>query len=434
MLFRHSKGLSLLFTTEMWERFSFYAMRALLVLYMTTRIFDGGLGWSRAEALRLYGIYLGAAYLTPVIGGYLSDRFLGQRRSAMIGAVMMAVGHFCMAFNELWLFYSALALIALGNGFFKPCLTSILGQLYDDADESQRDSAYSLFYMGINIGGAAAGLVSGWLLVLYGFDVGFAAAGVGMVIATLIFWWGKGKYLGDAGLRPTVKVKDHHAVSLTHEEKKQLLVVGFLFIVTVFFIVAWEQVGGLITLFIDESVDRQFGSWVIPTPWLANVDPFFIVFLAPTLSVFWAYLGKRKRDPFIGAKMGLGCLFLALSFVVLNVMSSFADEGIQSHWGWVFFNKLLVVLGELCVIPISWAAATKLSPKGYISRVMGVMLAGIGIGSYLAGIVGSYVDEVGATTIFRALTIELVVLAGLCFLVNGKLKKLAHVEDYTHRL
>jgi POT family proton-dependent oligopeptide transporter len=410
----------------MWERFSFYAMRALLILYITARIFDGGLGWSRADALRLYGIYLGAAYFMPVLGGYLSDRFLGQRRSAMIGAIMMAAGHFFMAFNELWIFFTALALIALGNGFFKPCLTSILGQLYDDANESQRDSAYSLFYMGINIGGAAAGIVSGWLLSLYGFDVGFAAAGVGMVVATLIFWWGKERFLGEAGKKPSVKVRHHHVVPLSREEKRQLVVIGFLFIVTVFFIVAWEQVGGLITLFIEDSVNRQIGSWMIPTPWLANVDPFFIIFLAPVLSAFWAYLGQRKQDPFLGAKMGLGCLLLAVSFVILGVLSTIADEGIQPHWGWIVLNKFFLVLGELCVIPISWAAVTRLSPKSYISRVMGFMLAGIGLGSYLAGILGSYVDRVGATVIFTGLTLELIILAGLCFLVNPKLKELAH--------
>ena len=249
-----------------------------------------------------------------------------------------------------------------------------------------------------------------------------------MVVATLIFWWGKDKFLGTAGAKPQVKVKDHHAVPLTVEEKKRLMVVGVLFLITIFFIVAWEQIGGLITLFIDDNVDRQFGSWTIPTPLLANVDPFFIIFLAPTLSVFWAYLGKKNLDPFIGAKMGLGCLFLALSFIILGVMSNLADQGISSHWGWIILNKLFLVLGELAVIPISWAAATKLAPTSYISRIMGLMLAGIGIGSYLAGILGSYVDQIGATAIFRGLTIELIVLAILCFLVNGTLKKFAHVE------
>lgn len=229
MFVGHSKGLGLLFLTEMWERFSFYTLRALLVLYMVAKTMDGGLGWSRKEAISLYGLYIGAAYVLPVIGGYLSDRFLGQQRSAMIGAALMALGHFCMAFNGLLFFYSALTLVAIGNGFFKPCLTSILGQLYDDSPESQRDSAYSLFYMGINIGGMLAGFAAGWLLTHYGFDAGFSVAGIGMVIGMGLFWSGKNRYLGEVGKYPQVKTEDHHTVPLTSEEKSRLGVILVLF-------------------------------------------------------------------------------------------------------------------------------------------------------------------------------------------------------------
>lgn len=427
MFIGHSKGLGLLFMTEMWERFSFYAMRALLVLYMAGHLLDGGLGWSRSEALTLYGFYIGMAYMTPILGGYLSDRFLGQRRSAMIGAAMMAIGHFLMAFNPLWCFYLALTLVAIGNGFFKPCLTSILGQLYDDRDESQRDSAYSIFYMGINIGAILSSFVSGWLMVTYGFDVGFASAGVAMVIGLFIFWWGKDKYLGDAGAKPQVKMVDDHVEPLTSEEKSRLGVVFVLFLITIMFIAAWEQMGGLVPLFIQDSVNRQIGDWTIPTVWLAHIDPLFIILFAPIFSALWAKLGEKGKDPFIGAKMGMGCLFLAASFVVLGFMTRQinADTAHLPHWGWVILNKLLVVFGELCVIPISWAAVTRLSPTSYISRAMGVMLAGIGVGSWVAGYLGSYVDEVGEQFIFDGITIALVIIAIFCWSINSKLKKMA---------
>jgi len=427
MFIGHSKGLGLLFMTEMWERFSFYTLRALLVLYMVSKTLDGGLGWTRKEAFTLYGMYLGMAYVTPVIGGYLSDRFLGQRRSAMIGAILMAWGHLLMAVQSLPFFYAALSLVAIGNGFFKPCLTSILGQLYDDSTESHRDSAYSIFYMGINIGGMLAGFVSGWMLEAYGYDAGFAIAGLGMIIATLIFWWGQNRYLGDIGIKPTVKVVDHHAAPLTKEEKSRLFVVFILFLIVICFVTAWEQMGGLVTIFIQENVDRTIGNWTIPTPWLANLDPLFIVFLAPLFSILWVKLGEMEMDPFIGIKIGIGCLFLAGSFIILGYMvREISENGTLPHWSWIVLNKFLMVIGELCVIPISWAAATKLSPKSYISRVMGFMLAGIGVGSYLAGRVGALVDEVGEQAIFDTITIALCLLSVICILLNGKLKKLTH--------
>lgn len=425
----HSKGLTLLFMTEMWERFSFYCMRALVVLYMTAHVLDGGLGWTKGEAISLYGMYMALAYITPIFGGYLSDRYLGQRNSAMIGAVMMMAGHFCMIFNSLSFFYSALLLVALGNGFFKPCMTSILGQLYDDADESARDSAYSIFYMGINIGAMIAGLVSGWMLTMYGYDWGFGAAGIGMTLALLIFWWGKEKYLGDAGLAPKQLDKKKQEEPLTQEEVSRLWVIFFMFLMTVFYFVAWEQMGGLVPLFIKESINRSFFGMEIPIPWLANLDPFFIVFLAPCLSLLWAWLGKRGKDPFVGIKMGMGFLFMAVSFLLLGYISAVVDSGVEDlpSWGWILGYKFLVVLGELCFIPISWAAVTKLSPSAWISRMVGLMLAGIGVGSWLAGQLGALVDVIGPTVIFYGLTGGMVAFGIICFMANPVIKRLAHV-------
>jgi POT family proton-dependent oligopeptide transporter len=416
----HQKGLYLLFATEMWERFSFYGMRALLVLYMTARIADGGQEWSDGEALRLYGLYLGAAYLTPILGGIISDRYLGQRRSAMLGAWLMAMGHFCMAFNNLYVFYAALALVALGNGFFKPCLTSILGQLYDEEDESHRDHAYSIFYMGINIGAALSTWVVGLLRVNYGFDYGFLAAAFAMVIALIVFWWGKDKFLEDKGIAPSAQITNHHEAPLTSDEKSRLGVIGFLFVATIFFIAAMEQIGGLVTLFINSKVDRTFMGGEIPTEILANIDPFMIILMAPLLGALWRWLGTKGMDPFVGAKMGMGCLFMSSSFLVLRWMS----QQDMPSWHWIVLNKLFLVFGELCFIPISWAAATRLAPKAMISRVMAVMLAGIGVGGYFAGYIGSFVEILGEEVIFYGFAVMTAGLGAVLLAVSPKLKRM----------
>ena len=414
--------------TEMWERFSFYTLRSLLVLYMAGKISEGGLGWTKSEAISLYGIYMGVAYLTPLLGGYLADRFLGQRRSTMIGAFMMAIGHFLMAFQGLWFFYSALGLVAIGNGFFKPCLTSILGELYDDAKESQRDGAFSIFYMGINIGGAAAGFAAGWALSNYGYDLGFSIAGIGMVISLFIFWWGKDKYLGNVGIAPQAKVVNHHEKPLTAEEKKRLLVVFFIFLIIVFTYIAWEQLGGLLPLFIRDSVDRTIWGFEIPIPWFSVLNPLMIVLFAPVISLLWIGLGKGGKDPFLGAKLGLGLLAMTVGFLILGWMTTAANakEGMLLGTEWIILFNFFVVLGELCINPISWAAATKLAPPSYTTRCMGLMLAGTGVGSYLAGYVGSLADTLGEVAIFYGLTGGLLVAAILCFMINPRLKALAH--------
>lgn len=420
MFEKHSKGLILLFLTEMWERFGFYTMRALLVLYLVAEVADGGLGWSRHDAIALNGFYIGTTYMTPILGGYFSDRYLGQRRSAMIGAWLMAVGYFLLVFQLTPIFYSALTLVAIGNGFFKPCLTSILGQLYEDREESDRDSAYSIFYMGINIGGMAAGLAAGAALMVWGFYAGFLIAGAGMMVGVAIFWWGKGRYLEDKGLQPTFEERNEVKKPLTSLEYKRIAVILFLFAVTIVFFASWEQMSGLITLFIQNSVDRKVGGWEIPTPWLANIDPGMIVVMAPVLSALWTWLGTRHLDPYIGNKMGIGCFCMALSFLVLSLMIHYEHY----HWSLILIEKFLVVLGELCVIPISWAAVTRLAPKAYMSRLMGLMLAGIGLGSYLAGWIGSWVDVVGEQTLFNSLIVTSGMMGLLCFAVNPILKKL----------
>lgn len=428
MLFRHSKGLRLLFMTEMWERFSFYTLRSLLVLYMAASISEGGLGWSKAEAISLYGIYMSVAYLTPLLGGTIADRFIGQRTSTMIGAVLMAIGHFCMAFQGLVFFYTALGLVALGNGFFKPCLTSILGELYDDSSESQRDGAFSLFYLGINIGGAIAGFAAGWALDFSGYDFGFSIAGIGMVISLLIFWRGKDKYLGTIGIEPRAARKGEAIRPLSEEEKNRLLVVFALFLIVVFLYIAWEQLGGLVPLFIRDSVDRTLWGFDIPIPWFSSLNPVMIVFFAPLLSLLWLWLGKRGLDPFLGAKMGIGFLAMTIGFLLLGWMTSLAQGGSGVLLGseWIILFNFFLVVGELCINPISWAAATKLAPPGYTTRCMALMLAGSGVGSYLAGLIGSYVDDLGETAIFYGFTLGLLIVAILCFLINKRMKRLAH--------
>lgn len=423
MFLGHPKGLVLLFTTAMWERFSFYTTRALVVLYMTTALIDGGLGWSRQEAISLYGFYMGIAYMTPVLGGYLSDCFLGQRQAALIGATLMAIGHFFLSFSSIPLFYAAFALIALGNGFFKPCVTSMLGQLYKEGEESRCNSAYSLFYMGTNIGAMIASLIAGWALISHGYHWGFAAAGFGMLVALVIFYWGKDRYLGNTGLKPSTSHQEGiNLLRLTPHDRRRLGIVFFLFLVTLLFIIAWEQAGGVITLYIEGSVERTWMGWKIPTPILANLDPGLIILLAPLFSSLWQWLGKYSLDPSVALKMAFGCFAMALSFIVLSYMTTLN----QPSWGWLILNKLLVVIAELSIIPISWAAVTRLTPKPYVSQVMGIMFASVGIGSYFAGFIGSFVDLVGEREIFQLCTLTMLLASVICILINPTMKRWEH--------
>ncbi|MCB1135990.1 MAG: peptide MFS transporter, partial [Chlamydiia bacterium] len=290
MSFRHPKGLYLLFMTEMWERFSFYTMQALLVLYATAALAEGGLAMNSAKAIALFGYYGAAVYIMPLLGAYFADRKIGLQRAVIIGGVLMAIGHFLMVFNQELTFYLALAFLAAGNGFFKPCITSLLGCLYDDQPQG-KDSAYSIFYMGINVGALLAGIVGGALHVYYGFDYAFGTAGIGMCIGLATFLWGRKRYLGNVGLEPIVKHEEAATVSLTSEEKRRIWgLMSVCLFMTAFFIGYW-QYGGAMTLYAESYTDRMLGSFEVPTAWFFSLNPLFIILCCHIMGIVWSRLG-----------------------------------------------------------------------------------------------------------------------------------------------
>jgi POT family proton-dependent oligopeptide transporter len=430
-MFGHPKGLFMLFCTEMWERSSFYGMQAILVLYIIGKTSSGGMGWSNSEALQLYGTYVGLAYMTPLLGGWIADRFIGQRASVMIGGVLMAAGHFLIAFNELAAFYTALALIAVGNGFFKPCVSSILGGLYSEKD-SRRDSAYSIFYMGINIGALLGSLVAGWLQVNYGYDWGFGAAGVGMLIGIGVFWYTAKHHLGDVGKRPKPKQElEIRKQPLTKLEKRRITVILIMAVVQTLYVMAWVQGGGLLTIYAEQHTDRMLGGWEVPASWFNALNPFFIILFAPLLSIVWNVLGKKGRDFSFITKFAIGFLLTGLSFLVLVVDTAELNANPQYMTSIALMVGFYAIytLAELLLFPVFWSAVSRLASPRNISLLMAVALSSIGLGAKLGGTVGSYVDELGPQKILSGVMITMFVLGGICLLLNKKLMRMTEADE-----
>ncbi|HEY0096527.1 MAG TPA: peptide MFS transporter, partial [Archangium sp.] len=330
----HPKGLYLLFTTEMWERMSYYGMRALLVLYMVGATDKGGFGWSQSKALQIFGIYTGLVYATPVLGGFLADRYLGQRLSVTLGGILMMLGQFVLAMpgNSEALFYSGLGLLVVGNGFFKPNISTMVGGLYAPGD-SRRDGAFTIFYIGINVGAFLASLVCGTLGEKYGWPWGFGSAGVGMALGVVVFLLLGNRLLGDVGKSPSKVVRQDGkpaapAAALSRAEVDRIVVIFVLALFVVFFWAAFEQAGGLMNLYTDAKVDRHLFGWEVPTTWFQAINPIFIIGLGPIFAEAWTNLGRRGKDPSIPAKMAMGLLLLSFGFVfMLGASKQSAADG-----------------------------------------------------------------------------------------------------------
>ncbi|MGX1982934.1 POT family proton-dependent oligopeptide transporter [Thermolongibacillus altinsuensis] len=429
---KHPPGLYLLFFTEMWERFSYYGMRAILVLYLTTAFVSGGLGMSEAAAMSLYGFFTGAVYWTPIVGGYLSDRFLGRRLAITIGGIAMALGNFVLfAMHSKMGLYIGLALLIIGNGFFKPNISTLVGELYEPNDK-RRDAAFTIFYMGINLGAFFAPLVVGFLaedlfkttfngVVQYGFKYGFLAAAIGMVIGQLIFNIFGPRYLGEIGKKPVGKQQKSAQTiqtnqKLTKEEKRRTTAILILACFVIFFWAGFEQAGSSLTLYTDKFVDKTVGGWEVPTSWFQSLNPLFIVILAPVLSALWIKLANSKRgDLPIPAKMALGMILLGLGFVVLipAVLQTGSDEQQiveKANVLFIVFTYFLHTLGELCLSPVGLSMVSKLAPVKLASLLMGVWLAGVGVANVLAGQLAAFTESLGFFQVFSligALTIGL---------------------------
>lgn len=398
--FGHPRGLFLLFGTELWERFSYYAMRAILVLYLTDTTMNGGLGWSTKDALDLYGIYTGLVYITPLIGGYLADNYLGQRRSILLGGALMAIGQFTLALpadalglGSLHTFYLGLALLISGNGLFKPNISTMVGDLYNEGD-NRRDGAFTIFYMGINLGALLAGVVSGSVTNSFGWKAGFVAAGIGMLMSLVMQISFAQSWLGDIGREPAAKralanQKSTKKQPLTKEEVDRIKVILVMSLFTIVFWAGFEQAGGLMNIYTQQYTDRMIGSFEVPAAWFQSLNPFFIITLAPVLAVLWVKLGKR--EPNSPVKFAMAMFFLALGFLCMvgAVLEQGGDTTVKTSMLWLVGAFFFHTLGELCLSPIGLSLVTKLAPLRLASLMMGAWFGCNAIANYVAGYVGS---------------------------------------------
>ncbi|MDB5263426.1 MAG: peptide transporter [Adhaeribacter sp.] len=431
---KHPSALYMLFFTEMWERFSYYGMRALLTLYLISEISKGGLGWTSAEAGQLYGIYTGLVYVTPIIGGYLADKFLGYRSAVIIGGLLMALGHASLAIDALPFFYGGLGLLIIGNGFFKPNISSMVGQLYPQGSKL-KDSAYTIFYMGINLGAFLGSIICGYLGESVGWHYGFGAAGIGMVLGLVQFYIGRHR-LGKIGLKPEKKAVGAVEVPkepLTKVERDRLVVVLTLSFFSILFWLAFEQAGSSMNIFAYKYTDRSILGWEVPATWFQSINAFFIFTLAPLFSMLWVKLAKKDLDPSGPIKFAIGLFLLGLGFVVLVFGSLSIPKGAETAGVsliWLVLAYLLHTMGELCLSPVGLSFVNKLSPARLIGVMFGVWFFASAIGNYIGGALAGMIDEMAKTQTMSSFFLIFVgiafVASFLLFLLSRKLVTWMH--------
>ena len=391
----HPPGLSTLFFAEMWERFSYYGMRAILVLFMVTPVVEGGLGFSTVEAASLYGTYTMLVYMASVGGGLIADRLLGASRTVLIGGIVIACGHFSMATHSMATFYTGLGLIVIGTGMLKPNISTMVGSLYAPGDP-RRDSGFSLFYMGINIGAVMAPLVCGWLaesstfkdwLAARGFNPayswhwGFAAAGVGMLLGLAVFTRNRAR-LPSAGLSGRRSETTTAHAPLTRNEVMRVIAITILFAFTIMFWSAYEQKGASLNLFARDLVERSLFGWDFPASWLQSLTPLFVILLAPLFARLWIVMGERQ--PTSSRKFALGLLAIGLAMLLLVPASALTAEGKISPM-WLVAVYFFDVVGELLVSPVGLSMVTRLSPAKIVGLMMGAWFFATSLGNKLAG-------------------------------------------------
>ena len=484
--FGHPRGLATLFFTEMWERFSYYGMRALLLLYMTASVADGGLGFDAATGGAIYGLYTSMAYMASLPGGWVADRLLGQRRAVFWGGIVIASGHFSMAIPSLVTFYLGLVLIVIGTGLLKGNVSVIVGQLYTAADQ-RRDAGFSIFYMGINLGAFLAPLVCGYLGQRINWHAGFGAAGVGMTIGVIQYVLGS-RHLGDTGLHPVpaaspqaatdlrtramlwgglfaavvavvgiggytgtlpvtaVGVADAAGVALllstvvffgwlftsgdwTPAERKRLIVVAVLFLASALFWSVFEQAGSTLNLFADRDTDNTIFGIAFPSSWFQSVNSFFIFTLAPVFAWIWIRLAARGQEPSSPGKFVIGLVCVGLGFVILMGPARAAEAGAKASPLWLTLTYLLHTIGELSLSPVGLSAMTRLAPARIAGLVMGVWFLGTSVGNFIGGRVGGLYESMALPTLFGAVG-GFAIAAGLLLAVFvGPMRRMLETSD-----
>lgn len=388
--FGQPRGLTILFLTNMWEQFSYYGMRALLVYYMTKQLLI-----SQGNSSIIYGAYTATAYFTPIIGGVLADRYLGKRKAVIIGSSIMAAGHFMMTFESV--FYVALATIALGNGLFLPSLPSQINDLYK-RDDPRRGWAYNVYYVGINIGGFLAPLICGTLGELYGWHYGFGAAGLGMVAGLVIYLTGQ-RYLPPEPPRNAATRSEASKLRLGRDTI--LVLVAVALSVTVFR-GAYEQVGNTVALWADAGVNRVTGSFTIPMTWFISLNPMFVILMTPPLLAYWTRRAAGGHDQSPAKRMALGALIVAAAYLML-AFAAWSSGDAPAPWAWLFAFFIVFTFGELFILPTGLGLFARLAPPGMGATTVAAWFLAIFSGSLAAGFVGTLWGNMSHAAFFAML-------------------------------
>jgi POT family proton-dependent oligopeptide transporter len=408
MLGGHPPGLAVLFFSEMWERFSFYGMRALLVLYMVEQVLLPGhaqkiLGYgalvsglhsvfgelsTQAIASQIYGIYTSLLFLTPLFGGILADRWLGQYRTVQLGGIVMAIGHFLMAFD--FSFLIALLCIIFGNGCFKPNISSQVGGLYVPGD-NKRDSAFSLFYVGINLGALIAPVVCGTLGEVYGWHWGFLAAGIGMVAGLVIFTLGRRHLPADVRPRAERSRATAPKARLRRRDVQAIVALCLIAFIMTFFWASYEQQGNAVVLWARDYTDRSFfGLFDIKVTWFQSMNPLLIFVLTPVVLYVWARQARKRREPGVVTKLAIGCFLGSIAYAILTLAALSTGGSGRASWIWTLAYFIALTFGELFVAPVALSLYSRAAPAAVASTMMGVWFLSAVIGNYLTGLFGSY--------------------------------------------
>jgi POT family proton-dependent oligopeptide transporter len=414
--FGHPRGLSTLFFTEMWERFSYYGMRAFLILYMTTPVIAGGMGMADSNATSIYGTYTGSAWGASILGGIIGDRWLGQYHSVLIGGVVIMLGHFSLVFPQTPFFYAGLALIVIGTGLLKPNVSTLVGSLYPQGD-LRRDNGFSIFYMGINVGALLGPLVAGYLAQRVSWHVGFASAGVGMAIGLIQLAFGR-HYLktaverlgaatalagSPAGDEPGTRRAGGPVIS--GAEWKRIAAIAVFFSFGILFFAGYEQAGSTLNLFTDRYTRLEAFGFSIPSSWFQSVQPVFVILLTPLFTWTWTALGAKQ--PSISGKFALGLFFMGMSYLVLvpaGAMAQATAEGIRVSPWWIVISYAISEFGEICLYPVGMSAVSKLAPPRIVGLMMGVWFLAIAFGNKLAGYAAGFIETMALSTIFAVMT------------------------------
>ena len=480
----HPVGLYILFLTEMWERFSYYGMRAILVLYLVAEvgIENAGLGWSNEDALALYGWYTMFVYVASIPGGIIADKIIGQKKAVFVGGMLLVAGHSVLAIEALWAFYTGLTLIVMGVGMLKPNISTMVGGLYPKDQQDKRDMGFYIFYMGINLGAAASALLVGYIGETIGWHYGFGLAGIGMALGQLTYWYGQ-RYLTHVGnlvideRDESEKVDGNLIASIFKSnnsiigfvitlcmgiyiwqvqgsldygllimglafavgvaivvyndgdrvEKDRILVTYLSFLIIIVFWGSFEQAGGLLNVYAAQKTDLVLSeNFTVPASWFQSVNAIFILIFATLVGSFWVWWKNRKKESSSLFKMAIGVIIMGWGFFFMSAASMQYDAEGLSSMHWLVLAYLFHTIGELCASPVALSFITKLAPERWMAFMMGAYFAATGLGNKVAGLLGESATEMGEFAIFTGIAVFCTIFGLLVLTIIKPLKRLTH--------